>query len=156
MMKNIFHVVFYELTKFHCLRLPSLCVILGNMFIVIVCKPGCDVINFEINLIFLLKSFFPRFHGNKQNNFLSMISSFPYRNSRSQMFINTAPLKNLFVIYGEFNQSHATSLFLYPTKTTKNLWLSDVFRGCRKRPVAQIGLIALFLMMLKAIWKLCI
>ena len=28
------------------------------MCIAIVCEPGCDVINFEIKLIFLIKSFF--------------------------------------------------------------------------------------------------
>ena len=28
------------------------------MCIVIVCEPGCDVRNFEINLIFLIKPFF--------------------------------------------------------------------------------------------------
>ena len=28
------------------------------MFIAIVCQPGCDVMNFEINFIFLLKPFF--------------------------------------------------------------------------------------------------
>ena len=28
------------------------------MYIVIVCKPGCDVINFEDNFIFLIKPFF--------------------------------------------------------------------------------------------------
>ena len=33
--------------------LPSLREILGSMCIAIVCLPGCDVINFEINLIFL-------------------------------------------------------------------------------------------------------
>ena len=32
--------------------------ILGNMRIAIVCIPGCDVINFEINLVFLIKPFF--------------------------------------------------------------------------------------------------
>ena len=30
--------------------------ILSNIFITIVCQPGCDVIKFEINLIFLIKS----------------------------------------------------------------------------------------------------
>ena len=34
--------------------------------------------------------------------------------------------------------------FLYPLKTSENLWLSDVFRGYRKRPVAWNGLILLF------------
>ena len=35
--------------------LPLFCEILGNIRIAIVCKPSCDVINFEINLIFLIK-----------------------------------------------------------------------------------------------------
>ena len=37
-----------------------LCEILPNMCIVIVYKPGCDVINFEINLNLLIKLFFLR------------------------------------------------------------------------------------------------
>ena len=32
--------------------------ILGNICIAMVCFPGCDIINFEINLIFLIKLFF--------------------------------------------------------------------------------------------------
>ena len=32
--------------------------ILGNMCIAVVCFPGCDIINFEINLTFLNKPFF--------------------------------------------------------------------------------------------------
>ena len=32
--------------------------ILGNMCIAIVCKPGCEVMNLEINLIFQIKAFF--------------------------------------------------------------------------------------------------
>ena len=32
--------------------------ILGNICIAIVCKSGCDVMNFEDNLIFLIKPFF--------------------------------------------------------------------------------------------------
>ena len=31
--------------------------ILGNMCIALVCKPGCDVMNFDVNLIFLIKPF---------------------------------------------------------------------------------------------------
>ena len=38
--------------------LPLLCEILGNMCIAIVCKPGSDVMNFEVNLIFLKKPLF--------------------------------------------------------------------------------------------------
>ena len=37
---------------------PLLRNMLGNMRIMIVCQPVCDLINFEINLIFLIKPFF--------------------------------------------------------------------------------------------------
>ena len=38
-------------------RLPLLSEILGKMYIVVACKPGCDVMNFEVNLIFLIEPF---------------------------------------------------------------------------------------------------
>ena len=38
--------------------LPLLLEILGNMCIVIVYYPGCDVMDFKINLIFLIEQFF--------------------------------------------------------------------------------------------------
>ena len=38
--------------------LSLLCEISGNMCIGIVCKPGCDVMNFEANLTFLIKLLF--------------------------------------------------------------------------------------------------
>ena len=38
-------------------QLPLLLKILGNTCITIVCQPSCDVIKFEINLIFLIKLF---------------------------------------------------------------------------------------------------
>ena len=38
--------------------LPLSCEILGNMRIAIACKPSCDVLNFEVSLIFLIKPFF--------------------------------------------------------------------------------------------------
>ena len=44
------------LTTFHCL-VASLLEILGNMCIVIIDFPVCDVINFEINYDFLIKPF---------------------------------------------------------------------------------------------------
>ena len=49
--------------------MPLLYEIIGNMCIVIVCWPGSDVINFEINLIFLFKPFF--LHGLKVRRELS-------------------------------------------------------------------------------------
>ena len=38
--------------------LRLLCEILGNMCIGIACKPGSDVMNFDVHLIFLIKLFF--------------------------------------------------------------------------------------------------
>ena len=40
-----------------------------------------------------------------------------------------------------YNQLHATDFFLYPQKTSENLWFSDVFRGYRKRAVTWNGLV---------------
>ena len=37
--------------------LPLLCEILDNMYLAIVCKPGCDAMDFDVNLILLIKSF---------------------------------------------------------------------------------------------------
>ena len=51
--KNVFHVIFYWLTKFYCLIAFSSC----NMCIPIVFQPGCEVINFEINFFFLTSRF---------------------------------------------------------------------------------------------------
>ena len=39
-------------------KLPLLLEILGNICIAIVCYPGCDVMDFEINFIFLIEPFF--------------------------------------------------------------------------------------------------
>ena len=46
--------------------LLSLLEILGNMCIAIACFPGCDVINFDINLIFLIKPFFYMTNSSRQ------------------------------------------------------------------------------------------
>ena len=43
---------------------------------------------------------------------------------------------SLFVfLWAPFNLLHTTCLFLCPPNTSANLWLADVFRGYRKRPV---------------------
>ena len=49
----------YSINSTHFIAwLPLLCEILGNMFIEIICKQGCVVMNFEVNLIFLIDPFF--------------------------------------------------------------------------------------------------
>ena len=47
--------------------MPLLLEILGSMCIVIVFLPDCDVINFEINFIFLIKPFFYMTKKSRQN-----------------------------------------------------------------------------------------
>ena len=54
--KDILHVIFYQLAKYHYL-IPLLLGILGNICIVIICFPICDVIKFEINPSVLTKTF---------------------------------------------------------------------------------------------------
>ena len=42
-----------------------------------------------------------------------------------------------FAVFREVDPFYAIGLFLYPLKTLKNLWFSDVFRGYRLIPVAR-------------------
>ena len=42
------------------------------------------------------------------------------------------------------NSFLANGLFLFPVKTSVNLWWSDIFRGHRKRPVTWNGLIKIY------------
>ena len=81
------HFVFEFLRKFLILYsinwrnfvvwLPLLLEILDNMFIAIVCFPGCDVKNFEINVIFLIKPFFSMNKKSKQKfKYLEIEKSF--------------------------------------------------------------------------------
>ena len=51
--RKIFVLLHYISWPNFIIWLPLLCEILGNMCIAIVCKPGCDVMNFEVSLIFL-------------------------------------------------------------------------------------------------------
>ena len=44
------------------------------------------------------------------------------------------------------NPVHAASLFLYLVKTSRKLWLSDVFKGYRNRPLAWNGSTMTFLL----------
>ena len=53
--------------------LPLLREILNNIYNVILCEPGCDVINFEINFVFLIKPFF--LHEQKFKTNLNILSS---------------------------------------------------------------------------------
>ena len=56
--KEIFLMLYFINWPIFIVWLPLHIEILGNMCIAIVCFPGCDIMNFEINLIFLMKPFF--------------------------------------------------------------------------------------------------
>ena len=64
---NCLRKMFLLLCSINCpnfmIWLPLLCERLGNMCIGIVCKPGCDFMNFEVSLIFLFKLFFLHDHN---------------------------------------------------------------------------------------------
>ena len=73
--KSLSHVIFYLKTKLHCLLGFILYEKLGNMCIAVVCFPGCNVINFEVNLILLIKPFVYMTKKARQN--------FKYQNKNS-------------------------------------------------------------------------
>ena len=56
--------------------LPLFCEILGNMFIAIVRWTGCDVMNCETNLAFLIKPFFLESKGSFQDEIKSIFHHF--------------------------------------------------------------------------------
>ena len=65
-----------------CINWPNVIVwlrlileILGNMFFLFVCFPGCVVINFEFNLIFLIKPF---------SNLIFLVKQFSYMIKKSR------------------------------------------------------------------------
>ena len=56
--KNISHVIFYQLTKFHCPNAFTSRDVRQYMCCNFICLPVCDVMNFEINFSFLIRPFF--------------------------------------------------------------------------------------------------
>ena len=50
--------------------------ILGNMCFAILCQPGCDVMDFEINLIFLIEPFFLHDQKDQKLKYLENEKSF--------------------------------------------------------------------------------
>ena len=73
--RKIFPLLYFINRSTFTVWLPLLPEILNNMFILIVYKSGCDVINFEVHLIFLIKPFFLRWSKSQgkdlenENNF---------------------------------------------------------------------------------------
>ena len=61
--------------------------------------------------------------------------------TKSEIMINKSKRLRVTKYKDIINPSHNTGLFRYLLKTSENIWLSDVFRGYRKRPVARNGLI---------------
>ena len=64
--------------------------ILGNMSIAIICFPGCAVINFEINLIFLIKPFFCMTKKSKKSlNILIMKRAFKVNKNHTSSILKS-------------------------------------------------------------------
>ena len=57
-------------------RFPLLLEILGNMCIAIVCFPDCDIINFEINIISVIKFLYMTKKSRKKIEYLENEKSF--------------------------------------------------------------------------------
>ena len=73
--KNISHIIFYWVNSIAWL--PFLLEMFGNMCIVIICFPVCNVINFEINLNLFIKLFFYLTKKSRQKcNYLKNEKSF--------------------------------------------------------------------------------
>ena len=91
--KNTSHVIFYQLTK----RFPLPPEILINICIAIVCELGCDAVNFEINLIFLIKPFSTRPKSQDENlNILRTKRGFKMNKKHfSSFFMGLLVAKNL-------------------------------------------------------------
>ena len=66
--KNIFHTLKSTNCPNFIVWLPLLREILENICMIIVSYPGCDVINFEINFIFLIKPFFSTWPKSQDKN----------------------------------------------------------------------------------------
>ena len=64
--------------------------------------------------------------------YIWLYQGFNHEQQLFMVFANTPVLINPF---------HVSGLFLYPLKTSENLWFSDVFKDYRKRPDAWNGLI---------------
>ena len=63
--KNIYLVIFYSLIKFDCLVAFTSWEI--GKYVHCNCLPSCEILIFEINLVFLIKPFFPDDHKVKKN-----------------------------------------------------------------------------------------
>ena len=68
----------------------------------------------------------------KYNTWLKWI-----KKARNYFYINLESQQPSYIFQGyfPFNPFSATSLFLYPLKTSENLGFSNAFRGYRKKPV---------------------
>ena len=80
--------------------LPWLCEILGNMCIAIACKPCYDVMNFEVNFIFLIKPIF--IHDQK------VVAKLKYFENRKSFYDE---IKTFLVIFKGLSIKQTTQFF---------------------------------------------
>ena len=103
--------------------LPLICEILSNMFVVILCYPGCDVTNFRNNLIFLIKLYF--LHAQKVKTKM-WISSERKRIGANNFFFLEGESPTLIYIWNYvFQQSATCKITIFSIRQAQTDGLSD-------------------------------
>ena len=95
--------------------LSLLCEILGNVCIAIFCKPGCDIMNFEVNLVFLIKPFFLHDQNVVKKSSISW--------ERKKLFRRNK--KHFFIIFEELSIKQIQQIFLEGGSPTLKFYLDE-------------------------------
>ena len=116
--------------------LTLLCEILGNMCIAIVCKPGCDAMNFEVHLIFLTLFFL---HDQKvltkTLNILRTKRAFKVKSKAIFIIFKELSIKQITQIFLEGERPTLTAFYYQPISLI--LFTHSLIDACR---YAQVGL----------------
>ena len=132
--------------------LPLLLAVMGYMCIAIVCFPSCDVINVEINLIFLIKPFFYMTEKSRQKfkyfvktkrAFKMKLCFWLYFGFLYNHFVHFEKRYQQFLLY-DFLQGHSQvvnymgSLLTYTHMSNKYWLIVDSYHHRRTFPISRI------------------
>ena len=97
---------------------PLLLEILGNICIAILCYPGCEVMDFEINLIFLIEPFFLH---------LSLVGTYCLKGRRLTMFVCKFSLTIFITTSNCWIRKDASHVHMYRCVSISTLLHLDIF-----------------------------
>ena len=121
--------------------LPILLEVLGNMFIAIVCFAGCEAINFEINLIFLIKAIHYITKKSRQKYLETKKSFWGEIKSIFHHFWKAFSCNKLSQTWEcAFNPFSTNVPLLYFLKISENVRFCEVFRVYRSGTLVENGL----------------